>query len=277
LADWGIDYLKLDFVGPGGGDVFSDNREELRQWHAAIEASGRAIWLELSNYMSLDQAELWRQTANGWRIENDIECYSCNNSPDLSKHGNLTSWETVVSRFADVQPWIRFAGPGGWNDLDTLELGNGAKDGITPSERQSMFVLWAISCAPLYLGSDLTAMDADDLALIKNERLIAIDQAGVPARPVDLPMLRGKKGIQLWAARSKDGAVVLAGFNLGTDNVEIGIPLQQLDAVIDAQIANGHGVATDQISGKAVDFAGKSWALQLAPHASQVVRWSPKF
>ena len=33
---WGVDFVKFDFVGPGGGNVPADNREELRQWHVAI-------------------------------------------------------------------------------------------------------------------------------------------------------------------------------------------------------------------------------------------------
>ena len=65
FARWKVDFVKLDFVGPGGGNLPADNREELRQWHAAILHSGRPIWLELSNYLSIDQAPLWRATANG--------------------------------------------------------------------------------------------------------------------------------------------------------------------------------------------------------------------
>ena len=193
LARWKVDFVKLDFVGPGGGNLPADNREELRQWHAAIQRSKRPIWLELSNWLSIDQAPLWRATSNGWRIENDIECYPCGRSTDPAIKGNLTIWSKVSERFADVRPWIRYAGPagnggeGGWNDFDSLELGNGDKDGITPAERQTMFTLWAISCAPLYLGTDLTHMDPADLTIITNRNLIAINQAGIPARHPEPP------------------------------------------------------------------------------------------
>ena len=140
FARWKVDFVKLDFVGPGGGNLPADNREEIRQWHAAILRSGRPIWLELSNYLSVDQANLWRATANGWRIENDIECYSCGHSADPAIKGNLTEWSRIADRFADVREWVPYAKPGGWNDLDSLELGNGDKDGVTPAERQSMFI-----------------------------------------------------------------------------------------------------------------------------------------
>jgi alpha-galactosidase len=274
LATWGVDYLKLDFIGPGGGDVTSDNREEMRQWHRAIVRSKHPLWLEISNFMSIDQATLWRETANGWRIENDIECYGCTDDPNPAKHGNLTQWSTVAERFTDVRPWIQFAGPGGWNDLDTLELGNGDRDGITPAERQSMFTLWAISCAPLYLGSDLTKMDTADLALISNRSIIAIDQAGVPAHPVDLPSLRPSKSQQLWATRYPDGSVVLAIFNLGEVSATVTVRLDELDAVIDAHL-NGNK-AVDVVTSELLPILNDTIALQLESHASRLLRFNPK-
>jgi alpha-galactosidase len=246
----------------------------MRQWHRAIQRSKHPLWVELSNFMSIDQARLWRETANGWRIENDIECYGCDRNPDPTKHGNLTQWSTVAERFNDVRPWIQFAGPGGWNDLDTLELGNGDRDGLTPAERQSMFILWAISCAPLYLGSDLTKMDAADLTLISNRNIIAIDQTGVPAHPVDLPSLRRRKGQQLWATRYPDGSVVLAIFNLGEVSATVTVPLDELDAVIDAHL-NG-SKAIDVITSESLPVPGDDLALQLEPHASRLLRFAAK-
>ena len=114
---WGVDFIKFDFVGPGGGNVPADNREELRQWHAAMAHASHPIWLELSNFLSIDQAPLWRTTSNGWRIENDIECYGCDKATDTTK-GNLTNWSKVAGRFADVVPWIPYAGPDGKGAAD---------------------------------------------------------------------------------------------------------------------------------------------------------------
>jgi hypothetical protein len=274
---WGIDYVKFDFVGPGGGNVPADNREELRQWHAAIAHASRPIWLELSNWLSIDQAPLWRSTANGWRIENDIECYGpCDNATDPAIHGNLTTWSKVALRFNDVVRWIPYAGPGGWNDLDTLELGNGDRDGLTPAERQSMFTLWTISCAPLYLGSDLTKMDADDLKLITNRDLIAIDQAGVPARPLDIQHLRRKQQ-QAWLTTYRDGSAVLAVFNLDSAPTTVKLSWSEIDALRDttfaARAASAHRPTLhDLVSGADTIADPADLTLQLEPHASHIVR-----
>jgi alpha-galactosidase len=280
FARWKVDFVKLDFVGPGGGNLPADNREELRQWHAAIQRSKRPIWLELSNWLSIDQAPLWRATSNGWRIENDIECYPCGRSTDPAIKGNLTIWSKVSERFADVRPWIRYAGPagnggeGGWNDFDSLELGNGDKDGITPAERQTMFTLWAISCAPLYLGTDLTHMDPADLTIITNRNLIGINQAGIPATPLDIQSLR-KQIQQAWITINPDGSAILSLFNLGPDTATLKFNWREIDALRDTHFAAHPPKLTDLITNTEVPTPPEELDFTLESHASRVFRLTP--
>ena len=280
FARWKVDFVKLDFVGPGGGNLPADNREELRQWHAAIQHSKRPIWLELSNWLSIDQAPLWRATSNGWRIENDIECYPCSRSTDPAIKGNLTIWSKVSERFSDVRPWIRYAGPagnggeGGWNDFDSLELGNGDKDGITPAERQTMFVLWATSCAPLYLGTDLTDMDPADLTLITNRNLIAINQAGIPATPLDIQGLRNQIQ-QAWITINPDGSAILSLFNLGPDAATLKFNWREIDALRDTHFAAHPPKLIDLITNTEVPIPPEEINFILDSHASRVFRLTP--
>lgn len=293
---WNVDFIKMDFVGPGGGNLPADNREEMRQWHAALAKASHPIWLELSNYMSIDQASLWRATSNGWRIDNDIECYSaCDKSTDPNIKGNLTIWSKVLTRFTDVVEWLPYDGTGtaanpaagwqhaqggGWNDLDSLELGNGDKDGITPDERQSMFLLWSISCAPLFLGTDLTHMDPDDLKLLSNSEIIAIDQAGISARPLDIQHLR-KKPQQVWMTKYPDGTLVLTVFNLDPAQADVKLDWREIDALrgtnLAARVASGKApVLHDLISGADTPATADGLNLMLAPHASRIFRIEAK-
>jgi alpha-galactosidase len=271
FARWKVDFVKLDFVGPGGGNLPADNREELRQWHASILRSGRPIWLELSNWLSIDQAPLWRATSNGWRIENDVECYPCGRSTDPAIKGNLTQWSKVSERFEDVRPWISYAKPGGWSDLDSLDLGNGDKDGITPAERQSAFTFWAISCAPLYLGSDLTHMDPDDLTLISNRDLIAIDQAGIPATPLDIQSLRNRVR-QAWITLNPDGSAILSLFNLGPDSAPIKFNWREIDALRNTHFAEHPPEMTDLVTKTDLPSTPEGIDITLDSHASRVLR-----
>jgi len=204
IASWGFDFLKLDGVGPGSfksGDNYN-NIPDVQAWKAGIAASGRPIRFLLSWSLDRNYAADWKANANGWRIETDVECY-CN---------TLVTWNNSVKiRWDDVAAWTPWAGPGGWNDLDSLDIGSGTMDGITPDERRSYMTLWAISAAPLYSGDDLTTLDAYGKSLLTNREVIAIDQQGVPARPVS-----PAGTAQTWGMRNKDGSYTVALFNMGS-------------------------------------------------------------
>ncbi|MFC9913487.1 alpha-galactosidase D [Streptomyces sp. NPDC127197] len=203
FADWGYDFLKLDGVGPGSfksGDQYN-NVADVAAWQKAIATTGRPIHLELSWSLDIGHAEDWKKYSNGWRIDTDVECY-CN---------TLVTWENSVDdRWDDTPAWTRHAGPGGWNDLDTLNVGNGEMDGLTKAERQSYATLWAIAKSPLYTGDDLTKLDSYGLSLLTNREVIAINQGNTPpAKPVT-----PSDPQQVWAAKNPNGTYTVALFNL---------------------------------------------------------------
>ena len=47
----------------------------------------------------------------------------------------------MISRADQNDEWWRYAGPGGWNDPDMLEIGNG---GMSTTEYETHFSLWAL-------------------------------------------------------------------------------------------------------------------------------------
>src|SRR3546814_13911175 len=69
-------------------------------------------------------------------------------------------------------PKFGHAGPGGWNDPDMLEVGNG---GMSEDEYVTHMTLWAIQAAPLIMGHDLRQTPASALRLLKNRAVIAAD------------------------------------------------------------------------------------------------------
>ncbi|MFE0518438.1 alpha-galactosidase D [Streptomyces sp. NPDC058954] len=217
IAGWGYDFLKLDGVGPGSGksgDQY-DNVADVAAWHKAIAATGRPIHLELSWSLDIGHADDWKKYSNGWRIDTDVECY-CN---------TLVSWENSVDdRWDDAPGWTRHAGPGGWNDLDSLDVGNGAMDGLTKAERQSYATLWAIAKSPLYTGDDLTRLDSYGLSLLTNKEVIALNQGATPpARPIT-----PSDPQQVWAAKNPDGSYTVALFNLAGSPAAVTAPWASL-------------------------------------------------
>jgi alpha-galactosidase len=260
FASWGVDYVKMDFVGPGGGRAPADNRPDMQAWNQAIARSGRPMVLELSNSLSFANAAVWKQYANGWRIDGDIECYHCG-APGSSYP--LTSWTRVLRRFADLPKWTPFAGPGGWNDLDALELGNGDNDGLTPDQRRSAMTLWSIGCAPLILGADLTHLDPADLPIMTNDEVIAVNQAGVSGR-----LIAGTPTgpTQVWAAREPDGSYAVALFNLASSGTApVSVSWQQLGLSRTAEVRD---LWAHTNLGTFVD----GFAATLAPGASRLIR-----
>ena len=257
VASWGVDYIKMDFVGPGGGNVKADTREDIRQWHEALRRTGRPIWLELSNKLSIDEIATWKAASNGWRIENDVEAYAREGRPAL------TRWSKVAVRFTDAPRWAEFAGPGGWNDLDSLELGNGDGDGLTPDERRTTMTLWSISCSPLILGSDLRSLDDGDAALLTNPEVLAVNQAGRVATP-----LSQREPQQVWRVKNPDGSITVALFNLGGAEAEVAFTAAELG------LDGSFGVRDLWRHSDLGRFKAR-YAATLAPHACQLLRATP--
>ncbi|MFI1096893.1 fibronectin type III domain-containing protein [Streptomyces sp. NPDC020917] len=256
LASWGVDFLKIDGVGPGSsqGDAAHDNIPDVQAWHQALQATGRPIQLTLSWSLSHKKADVWKQNSNGWRVDTDVECYC----------STLVTWNnSVKQRWTDVVPWIDDAGPGNWNNLDSLDVGSGPMDGLTDTERQSYATLWAIEAAPLYTGDDLTKLDPYGLSLLTNDEVIAVDQAGNPARPVSQATDQ-----QVWYARNADGSYTVALFNLGAGYADVTADFADLGI-------NGKASVRDLWRHKSLGSLSGSYGTQLAPHGSQLLRITP--
>lgn len=208
LGEWGVDFLKFDSVTPGSGvsDLSLDARDDVAAWSQALKRNG--IWFELSWAVDINYADYWKQYADGWRVDWDVECY-CEKEA-------LTTWDNIARLFPRTAEWWRHGGPAGWNDLDSLNVGNGTMDGLTRDERRTATTLWAMSAAPMYLGNDLTNLDEFGLKLLTNPEVIAVDQAGVPAQPVSTATKQ-----QVWYSLNTDGTYTVALYNLGRTEADV--------------------------------------------------------
>ncbi|GHO79404.1 hypothetical protein KSD_71750 [Ktedonobacter sp. SOSP1-85] len=256
FASWGVDFLKLDGVTPGSGiyDLSTDNRPDVQAWSQALAQSGRSIWFELSWALDHRYISFWQQQANGWRIDTDVECYC----------GTLVTWDnSVKARFNDVVPWTQNAGPGGWNDLDSLDVGSATLDGISQDERQSYMTLWAIEAAPLFSGDDLTKLDSYGLSLLTNDEVIAVDQSGHPARP--LSQLNNQ---QVWYADNGDGTYTVALFNLDSENAPVTVNWSDLGI-------SGAPMVRDLWSHTNLGAIADHFSASLNGHASRLLKVTP--
>ena len=217
-ASWGIDFIKLDAVTPGSynDNLDINNIPDVKAMNQAIAKSRRPIWLTISWAIDQDYLADWQQTSNARRIGGDVECEG--DCPFL------TEWERVLLRFYDLIGWERAAGPKlGWNDLDSLEVGNGMTDGITDTEQQTAITLWSIANAPLYVGGDLTKLTSFGKKLLTNDEVLAVDQSGHPGVQV-----RGGY-TPVWVSDLGDGSYYVALFNLNAFPTRVSVDWSALD------------------------------------------------
>jgi hypothetical protein len=151
-ASWGVDYFKYD-------NCFNLDLPGQMRYTAmtnALNKTNRAIYYSICSW-GTDAVWSWGNiTGNSWRTTDDIQ----------------NNWPSVMRNYLrnDLHP--ESAGPGGWNDPDMLEVGNG---GLSLSEERSHFALWAFAKAPLIMGCDLNTISRESLAILKNKALIAIN------------------------------------------------------------------------------------------------------
>jgi hypothetical protein len=260
FASWGVDFLKLDGVCPGSDKDISycDNRADVAAYWTAIRKSPRPIWMTVSWKISPTQIPFWQNHSHARRIDDDVESYS----------DKLATWSQIRARFTDAAAWAGHTGRGGktngapragWNDLDSLNIANGSFDGLTNDEKQTAAAFWALQCAPLYTGDDLTKLDPFGLSILTNKSLIAINQAGYAAKEIqgdDAP---------IWAISNPDGSYSVGLFNLSDLNTVVTLDFSQMKK-------NGDYEIWDYWTQSLIGHVKDSYPVLLAPHACSLVR-----
>lgn len=152
-AEWGVDYLKYD-------NCFTDGSAPEKRYPVMRDAllkSGRDIFYSMCEWGVNDPAKWAKSVGNSWRTTGDIN----------------DSWNSMIGIIDQNDRWYEYAGPGGWNDPDMLEVGNGH---MTTDEYKIHFGLWALSKAPLLIGCDVTNMSKETFEILTNSEIIAINQ-----------------------------------------------------------------------------------------------------
>ncbi|XP_044465610.1 alpha-galactosidase-like [Mangifera indica] len=195
FASWGVDYLKYDNCQNDG----TSPKERYPVMSKALLNSGRPIFFSLCEWGQEDPATWAPEIGNSWRTTGDIQ----------------DNWDSMTSLADQNDKWASYAGPGGWNDPDMLEVGNG---GMTIEEYRSHFSIWALVKAPLLIGCDIRAMDNQTYQILSNKEVIAVnqDKLGVQGKKVK------KDGdLEVWAGPLSGHKIALVLWNRGasTENI----------------------------------------------------------
>jgi alpha-galactosidase len=197
FASWGVDYLKYDWCNIPFSSFPGQSHEQVAQtlytrMSNALAATGRPIVFSMCNgWDSSVQPWTWAgPVANLWRTTTDIQ-------PNFSSM--LTNFHINVALAS-------FASPGAWNDPDMLEIGNG----MSATENQSEFSLWAEMAAPLIEGSNLTSASSATLSILTNKAVIAVDQDSLGRQGTEVS---SSGGLDVLARPLANGDVSVALFN----------------------------------------------------------------
>ncbi|KAF2312324.1 hypothetical protein GH714_034213 [Hevea brasiliensis] len=185
FASWGIDYLKYDNCNNDGTKPTVRYPVMTR----ALMKTGRSIFFSLCEWGDLHPALWGGKVGNSWRTTNDIS----------------DNWESMVSRADMNEVFADYARPGGWNDPDMLEVGNG---GMTKDEYIVHFSIWAMSKAPLLLGCDVRNITKETMEIVTNKEVIAVNQD-------HLAFKQRRLGWQIWAGPLTGYRVVALLLNRG--------------------------------------------------------------
>jgi len=163
FASWGVDYVKYDRCNIPYADFPGESQQAVdaslfTRMSNALKATGRPIVYSIVDPDPGVDSWTWGRTVgNLWRTTPDIE----------------DNYGSMLTNFEGTVELSSAAAPGGWNDPDLLQIGNG---GSTATEYRSEFSLWAEMAAPLIASTDVADLSPAALSIYENADVIAVDQ-----------------------------------------------------------------------------------------------------
>jgi alpha-galactosidase len=216
FASWGVDYLKYDWCSSAG--TRDEQVARFTIMRDALRATGRPIVYSINpnsfHAITGDKYD-WGEVADLWRTTEDLL--------DIWQNGNTNSYPMGVGNVLDVNaPLAVQAGPGHWNDPDMLVVG---RPGLSLTESRAHFALWALMAAPLMAGNDIRTMSADVSAILRNPRLLAVNQdsLGAGGRRV-----RDDGVTEVFAKPLSDGSVAVGLVNRGSGTATVATTAAQI-------------------------------------------------
>ena len=215
FAAWGFDFLKYDLCSYRKLIKDPKSVDEQKKPYAlmgdALRKLDRDFVYNLCQY-GLGNVWEWGREVGGhfWRTAGDVG----------GGWGNVTKFGLGQ---AGMEKW---AGPGGWNDPDNINIGYlagrrgqpPAPTALTHNEQYTWMSLWSLMAAPLVFGGDMVKLDDFTLNVLTNDEVIGIDQdtLGKQGAPV------AKMGdIEIWAKDLEGGSKAVGLFNFGEQEADI--------------------------------------------------------
>jgi alpha-galactosidase len=170
FADWGVDYIKLDWCG--------DIKDQVWNLKSAHVAFGTAV-LQAKRPMYLEVV------AGYWGLLGDVDQYA--NSWRFCEDHKDTWSSTTEQLTCRLDQKLGVAGaPGGWLYMDMIGTGGSGCagpiahcPGQSENEYMAEFALWTLTQSPLIVNTDVRNMTAIMNKLLLNDEILALHQSTV--------------------------------------------------------------------------------------------------
>ncbi|CAG8031091.1 unnamed protein product [Penicillium salamii] len=261
FAEWGIDYLKVD-----GCNVWAEEGRTLRDEYRARYSEWHDVLSDLPRPLIFSQSApaYFADNASNWAAVMDwVPQYGelARHSTDILVYvGEGSAWDSIMNNYDYNTLLVRYQRPGYFNDPDFLIPDH---PGLTQTEKESHFRLWASFSAPLIISAYIPDLSDEDVAYLSNEDLIAVDQDPLAQQAA----LVSRDGTFDVLSRSlANGDRLLTVLNRGAITAKTTISLERLGLASDCEY-----LARDLITGEVVTLHG-SIEVQLDSHATSVYR-----
>lgn len=244
-AAWGVDYVKEDWCHAQGLNA----RVQYAKFRDALSRSKRPIALSICEWGVNRPWEWAPGIGNLWRTTEDIE----------------DTWASMLDNLDMSAQHASVTGPGGWNDPDMLEVGNG---GMTDDEYRAHFSLWAEMAAPLIAGNDLRDMSPATKTILTNQEVIAVDQD--PLGKQGILVWEAPPALQVWSKPLQNGAFAVALLNRADTQATITAALPRIGITKDTARVR------DLWSHTELGAFGKKFQAAVPPHGVVMVRMTPQ-
>ncbi len=253
-ASWGVDFIKVDDICR----ELPHEETELVMLSQSLKDCGREMVLSLSPGPALlEKAELYKQTSNMWRITDDF----------------WDKWEFLYAMFERAEKWCTHTGAGHFPDADMLPIGPILQDydksnrtKFTENEQITMMTFWSIFRSPLMIGGEMTGFDDFTMGLLTNEAILKMHSNSRHSHQVWRKNIGGSECI-LWTAADCEGGQYAAIFNAGDTEVEIEIPLTDLELYGNVNVCelwSGESFSADRtIHAKVESHGAKAFGITL--------------
>jgi len=243
-SEWDVDYLKYDNCFEDG----TSPKVRYPKMRDALLKVEKKIFFSMCEWGVEDPATWAKEIGNSWRTSQDI----------------VDSWESFIEILDKQHGLESYSGPGGWNDPDMLEVGNG---GMTDSEYQAHFALWALLKSPLLLGMDLTNLKESTRKIIENDEIIAINQdpLGKQGKRISREEKESGEFLDVYSGEVKGGVVFIL-FNRSEKKESMKVEFKN------GGFDGKGGKLKNLVTGEELGYKDNFYITDVEPHSAVVVK-----